>query len=396
MFRNQKIFLLNSQEEGKLPENLEDGEIAVNNNAGHEFICMKNTDNQMVKFTPNGGGNDNVFERQKENYGISSKIYPYSRCINENSISYGVSSINLGDTCFSFNNMQMNNVSIEKIDENKIKTSINDYENFIELFQECYLRKNDENKITKIKNVTKGEDNKLIFEVNDISKFDFSKKYTCYIKNIWSSSFNSINFGCNTIDDNLSITHGLLNIDKNINNEKKFGFNSIFGHVNILKGEKNFSNYIFGKRNKLLGNTNCYNYIFGEDNTINNNNQYFSFIFGENNILQENKNDKKIKFIVGKNLESKSKYYEFNFGEFNSSNENNILSIGNGINDSKRHNAFSINNLGEILVQEDIATEANGNIEYPNMISIQSLIQRIKDLEAKYEDLKRKYDDIHL
>ena len=58
MFRNQKILLLNTQEQDKLPENLENGELAVNNYAGHEFICLKNTDNKFVKITPNGGGGE--------------------------------------------------------------------------------------------------------------------------------------------------------------------------------------------------------------------------------------------------------------------------------------------------------------------------------------------------
>lgn len=59
MYRNQKIILLHSEEEDKLPENLELGELAVNCFKDKEFICLKNTDNQLVKITPNGGGAGN-------------------------------------------------------------------------------------------------------------------------------------------------------------------------------------------------------------------------------------------------------------------------------------------------------------------------------------------------
>ena len=182
----------------------------------------------------------------------------------------------------------------------------------------------------------------------------------------------------------------MLNVNKNINHQNLYGFNNIHGNLNVLKGEKNSFNFISGKNNKLLGNLNFFNFIYGEKNIINNNNQLYSFIFGKNNKLQEIKNDRKIKFIAGNNIESKSKYNEFNFGEFNSSNENNILTVGNGINESKRHNAFSINELGEILIQEDVAKEENGEIKYPPMISLQSLVSRIKTLEEELKALKNK------
>lgn len=182
MYRNQKIILLHSEEEGKLPENLELGELAVNCAKDKEFICLKNTDNQLVKITPNGGGQDNIFERQKEDYGITLKNFPYSRCINSNSMSYGFSSFNLGDFCISFNDKILRNITISKLNDNKIKTTIKASDNQKELVEEGYIKLNNKNNFRKIQNVEVDENNNLILEFKDLSDIDFSKKHDFYIK----------------------------------------------------------------------------------------------------------------------------------------------------------------------------------------------------------------------
>lgn len=50
MGKTQKIILKHSSIQGKTPKELEYGEPAVNYNAGNEFISIKNTNNEIVKF----------------------------------------------------------------------------------------------------------------------------------------------------------------------------------------------------------------------------------------------------------------------------------------------------------------------------------------------------------
>lgn len=82
------------------------------------------------------------------------------------------------------------------------------------------------------------------------------------------------------------------------------------------------------------------------------------------------------------------------FGICNDVSNSYLITVGNGYqkNDElfERHNAFSISELGEIMIQEDIAKKENEEIKYPPMISLQSLVARIKTLEEELNKLKNK------
>ena len=89
------------------------------------------------------------------------------------------------------------------------------------------------------------------------------------------------------------------------------------------------------------------------------------------------------------------------FGTANEGDEN-LFVVGNGFiknentKDIQRHNALAIDADGLIHIQEGPATYEDGQMKYPQMVTIQSLIDRIKELEKKYTDLRAKYDEIHL
>ena len=72
-----------------------------------------------------------------------------------------------------------------------------------------------------------------------------------------------------------------------------------------------------------------------------------------------------------------------------------LLSVGNGVKDMngmlyKRHNALTIKSNGEIMIQESPMTDKRDNTVIPPMVSLQSLIARIKTLEEEVNRLKNK------
>lgn len=164
-----------------------------------------------------------------------------------------------------------------------------------------------------------------------------------------------------------------------INNYASGTNNYVFGNTNI--GNGNF-NIICGKNNKTEGN---FNILQGEKNRTN----------GRNNLIIGTNND-----IVGNNGIYAGQFLEGNgyassvFGMCNDASNSYILAVGNGypISESqfKRHNSLSINTNGEIMIQEDITKVVNNEIKYPPMISLQSLITRIKALEEEVKQLKNK------
>lgn len=380
MFRNQKIFLLNSQEEGKLPENLEDGEIAVNNNAGHEFICMKNTDNQMVKFTPNGGGK--LTEPQPFNYveGLTNSIVSDGNNSSRNfTLTHGQWMRNESEYSFAMGAMMIPLQVISKggavIEVNKeyIPTLNSVY------YDGAYIINEEGKKVTDI------------ISVNYDSEKD----------KVTITTVDEINENLHLYISLPSTAGGKCNFNFGINNLQFGEHNTVYGKNNTVYGDYNFA---YGQKNEVEGSNNT---VFGNFNKLLS--QNITLTVGEFNTVSGNRS-----LVIGKNNESTAasgicvgEYLkninpgQATFGNANEGDEN-LFVVGNGFvkdentKDIQRHNALAIDADGLIHIQEGPATYEDGEMKYPPMVTIQSLIDRVKELEKKYTDLKAKYDDIHL
>lgn len=370
MFRNQKIYLLNSQEEGKLPENLENGEIAVNNYAGHEFICLKNTDNQFVKITPNGGGGGPKNQPWKLVEGKANSIISEGNSSTGNfSLTHGQRMHNDGMNSFA---MGANSIFLEYIDKNGKSISIpheDTLPNTNDYFIGGVICDSEGNKLSDVVSVTYNAENEM--NVLELSQ-EIDTNMPLHIELINNNGVSNFIFGTN---------------NKNSGNEHvTFGsYNSNTGYNNFINGTSNFANTnynaVFGNKNESTAQNSLIN---GEGNI---NHGMFNIVSGYRNNVIGNYGA-----IVGSALKTKNAF-ESAFGVLNDCDSDNyVFTVGNG-NETTRHNAFAITNKGEVFIQVKAKEEGE---EYPPMISIQSLIDRIKELEKKYTDLRAKYDDIHL
>ena len=368
MFRNQKIFLLNSQEKDKLPEDLENGELAVNNNAGHEFICLKNTDNQMVKITPNGGGGGK--QPWKLVDGKANSIISEGNTSNANdTLTHGQRMRNNGMNSFA---MGANSIQLEYIDKNGKSISIpheDTLPNANDYFIGAFIVDSEGNKLSDVVSVSYDHDNEM--DVLQLSN-EIDTNMPLHIELINNDGINNFIFGTNNKNSgNGHVTFG--------------SYNSNTGYNNFINGTSNVANTnynaVFGYKNESTSQNSLIN---GEGNV---NHGMYNIVSGYRNNVIGNYG-----IVVGSALKTKNPF-ESAFGVLNDCDSDNyVFTVGNG-NETTRHNAFVITNKGEALIQEKAKEEGE---EYPNMISIQSLIARIKELEAKYDELKRKYDDIHL
>lgn len=367
MFRNQKIFLLNSQEEGKLPEDLENGELAINNHAGHEFICLKNTDNQFVKISPSKGSDEKkpwkLVEGKK-----NSLITEGNTSTSDYSLTHGQSMRNDGDLSFV---MGANSVQIEYIEKNGKTVKIPHDESIPysgDYYIGAFICDNEGNKLSDVISGTYNTDDEM--DVLELSN-EIDTNIPLHIVLKTNTGMSDFLFGSNNKNDgNGLISFGSYNINMGYNNfingtsnNVNTNYNAVFGNKNTSVGEKSFVN---GEGNS---NTGTFNLISG----------------------YKNKADGNYGILVGSALKTKNNF-ESAFGVLNDCDTDNyVFTVGNG-NETTRHNAFAIKQNGEVLFQENATEE----ITHSNMISIQSLIDRIKELEKKYTDLRAKYDDIHL
>lgn len=393
MYRNQKIILLHSEEEGKLPENLELGELAVNCFKDKEFICLKNTDNQIIKITPNGGGAGQSSVKQalkkdeKNNITIDDEDTHINLTGND-SIAFGkyIKSDAYNSLFFAKN---ATHIYISSNSGREVKFYLNvNVPDVASYFGNCEMYGKDMKFMSKLQYVSHtGEGYSCKVTCNcdrDINEDDFDHDdegdYTCsLVFNSTSSVYNSINFGNNNL---------------------------------IQSGEYN---RVEGRQNYIDGN---FNTIKGSDNSIDRNSRYVD-VYGDNNsvsnIAKGLINGHKIKTVNDKlisNICAIGSYLQITntnetaFGYGNESIKDNgqggllrgdgtVFAVGNGIQDMngmlfKRHNALTIKTNGEILIQESPMTDKRNNTVIPPMISLQSLIARIKTLEAELEKLKNK------
>ena len=370
MFRNQKIFLLNSQEEGKLPEDLENGELAVNNYAGHEFICLKNTDNKYVKITPNGGGGGAKNQPWKLVEGKANSIVSEGNTSNANgTLTHGQRMINDGMNSFA---MGANSIQLEYIEKNGKSISIlheDTLPNSNDYFIGAFIVDSEGNKLSDVVSVSYDHDNEM--NVLQLSN-EIDTNMPLHIELTNNDGISNFNFGTN----NKNSGNGLVTFGS---------YNSNTGYNNFINGISNVcnTNYnaVFGYKNESTAQNSLIN---GEGNI---NHGMFNLVSGYHNNVNGN-----YSAVVGSGLKTKNAF-ESAFGVLNDCDSDNyVFTVGNG-NETTRHNAFAISNKGEVFIQVKAKEEIE---EYPNMISIQSLIDRIKDLEKKYTDLRAKYDDIHL
>ena len=386
MFRNQKIFLLNSQEEGKLPENLENGEIAVNNYAGHEFITLKNTDNQFVKFTPNGGNTTptgtTLNEPQPFRYeeGMTNAIVSDSNTATRNfTLTHGQWMRNESEYSFAMGAMMIPLTIIKKegtvveINKEYLPTLNSVY------YDGAYIINEEGKKVTDI----------------------ISINYNAEKDKVYINTVNKINEILHLYISLPSNAGGKCNFNFGINNLLYGEHNTVYGKNNTAYGEGNF---ILGQKNEVEGSESI---VFGDINkTIS---QSVTLTVGEYNTVgggysltagKHNENVSISSICVGEWLKNINPG-QVTFGTANEGDEN-IFVIGNGFvkdentKDILRHNALAIDSEGIIHIQEGPAVYEDGEMKYPSMVTIQSLIARIKELESKYDDLKRRYDDIHL
>lgn len=367
MYRNQKIVLLHSEEEDKMPESLELGELAVNCYQGKEFIALKNTDNQIIKISPNGGGEKKPWKIVQ---GKANSIVSEGNTSNANgTLTHGQRMRNDGMNSFA---MGANIIQLEYFDKNGKSISIpheDTLPNANDYFIGGVICDSEGNKLSDVVSASYNHDNEM--DVLQLS---------------------------NEIDTNMPLHIELLNNDGIANfifgtNNKNSGNGHVtFGSYNCNTG---YNNFINGTSN--VCNTN-YNAVFGNKNESTSQN---SLINGEGNVNHgmynivsgyHNNVIGNYGAAVGSALKTKN-LFESAFGVLNDCDSDNyIFTVGNG-NETTRHNAFAITIKGEVFIQEKAKEEGE---DYSEMISIQSLISRIKELEAKYDDLKRRYDDIHL
>lgn len=380
MFRNQKILLLNSQEQDKLPENLENGELAVNNNAGHEFICLKNTDNQFVKITPNGGGK--LTEPQPFNYveGLTNSIVSDGNNSSRNfTLTHGQWMRNESEYSFAMGAMM---IPLQVISKGGAVLEVN--KEYLPTLNSVYY---DNAYIIN-------EEGKKVTDIISIYYNDEKDKVTI-------TTVDEINDNLHLYISLPAVAGGKCNFNFG-NNNLTFGeHNTTFGKNNTIYGTGNFA---IGQKNELESSDAV---VFGNFNkTIN---QSVTLTVGEYNTVgggysltagKHNENVATNGICVGNYLKNINPG-QATFGTANEGDEN-LFVVGNGFvkdentKDIQRHNALAIDSEGIIHIQEGPAVYEDGEMKYPSMVTIQSLIARIKDLEAKYTDLKAKYDEIHL
>lgn len=367
MYRNQKIVLLHTEEEDKLPENLELGELAVNCFKDKEFICLKNTDNQIIKISPNGGGGDKKPWKLVE--GKANSIVSEGNTSNANgTLTHGQRMRNDGMNSYA---MGANSIQLEYIEKNGKSISIpHEYNlpNTNDYFIGGVVCDSEGNKLSDVVSETYNVDNEM--NVLELSQ-EIDTNMPLHIELTNNDGISNFNFGTNNKNSgNGHVTFG--------------SYNSNMGYNNFINGTSNVcnTNYnaVFGNKNESTSQNSLIN---GEGNV---NHGMYNIVSGYRNNVIGNYG-----VVVGSALKTKNSF-ESAFGILNDCvSDNYIFTVGNG-NETTRHNALAIKQNGEILMQE--APTEEGNL--PPMISIQSLISRIKDLEEKYADLKRKYDDIHL
>lgn len=393
MYRNQKIILLHSEEEGKLPENLELGELAVNCFKDKEFICLKNTDNQIIKITPNGGGagNSNVSQALKKDEKNNITIDDENAHINltgNDSIAFGkfIKSDAYNSLYFAQNatHIYISSNSGREI-QFYLNVNVPDVQSY---FGNCEMYGKDMKFMGKLQYVShtgEGYTCKVTCLVDrDINEDDFDHDdegdYTCsLVFNSTSSVYNSINFGNNNL-----IQSG--------------EFNKVEGRQNYIDG--NF-NTIKGSRNCIDRNTR-YVDMYGDENSVSNVSKGLI-----NGYKIKTVNDSLIENIcaIGSYLQV-TNTNEVAFGYGNESvkdsgqggllkGDGTVFAVGNGVQDLngmlyKRHNALTVKSNGEVLIQESPMTDKRDNTVIPPMVSLQSLIARIKTLETALEALKNK------
>lgn len=393
MYRNQKIILLHSEEEGKLPENLELGELAVNCFKDKEFICLKNTDNQIIKISPNGGGNGTsnakqALKKDEKNNITVDDDNAHVNLTGNDSIAFGkyIKSDAYNSLFFGQNSLP-NYISSVNGREVKFYLNIN-VPDVASYFGDCEMYGKDMKFMGKLQYVSHtGEGSSCKVTCNcdrDINEDDFDHDdegdYTCsLVFNSTSSIYNSINIGNNNL------------IQSGEYNRVEGRQNYIDGNFNTIKGSNNF---IDRKCNNVDLN--------GDDNSVSN--VHNGLI---NGYTIKTTNEDLIENIcaIGSYLQV-SNSNEVAFGYGNESLKDNgqggllkgdgtVFSVGNGIQDMngmlfKRHNALTVKSNGEILIQESPMTDKRNNTVIPPMISLQSLITRIKTLEEELKALKNK------
>lgn len=393
MYRNQKIILLHSEEEDKLPENLELGELAVNCAKDKEFICLKNTDNQLVKITPNGGGAGNsnakqILKKDEKNNITVDDENAHITLTGNGSIAFGkYIKSDAYNSLFLATNATHIYISSNSGREVKFYLNVN-VPDVASYFGDCEMYGKDMKFMGKLQYVShtgEGYSCKVTCNCNrDINEEDFDlddehEYMASLVFNSTSSIYNSINIGNNNLIQS--------------------------GEYNRVEGEKN---YIDGKFNTIKGSNNfidrkCNNVdLNGDDNSVSNvhkglvnghkiktiNNELISNICAIGNYLQvQNTNE----VVFGYGNESLKDNGQGGLIK----GDGTIFAVGNGIQDMngmlfKRHNALTIKTNGEILIQESPMTDKRNNTVIPPMVSLQSLIARIKTLEEEVNRLNNK------
>ena len=377
MYRNQKIILLHSEEEDKLPESLELGELAVNCHKDKEFICLKNTDNQIIKITPNGGGGGNSNSNKKQPFkleqGINNAIVSEGNHSNKAfTFTHGLNMHNDSELSFAFgyNKTQISPILINGKHLKLIRdTTQPECEGY---YDGAIIVDEEGNHISDLVSYS-FENNGNILDIEVSKEFDFrdGPKFMLIKSNEGGSC--NFNFGTNNhLSGSNLCAFGKANYASGANNY-------VVGNSNIGNG---ICNVIFGIYNHTEG---SYSILQGNKNKANGS---YNVIIGYNNDINGNNG-----IYAGQYLEGNGQISSA-FGIANDVSNSYLFTVGNGRQDNDgrfvRHNALSINDLGEILIQEDVVKEDNGNIKYPPMISLQSLVTRIKTLEEELKKLKNK------
>lgn len=393
MYRNQKIILLHSEEEDKLPENLELGELAVNCFKDKEFICLKNTDNQIIKITPNGGGagNSNVKQAIKKDDKNNITVDDDNTHINltgHYSIAFGkyIKSDAYNSLFFAQN---ATHIYISSNSGRELKFYLNvNVPDVASYFGDCEMY---------------GKDMKFMGKLQYVSHT--GEGYSCKVTCQCDRDINEEDF---ELDDEYEFMASLVfNSTSSVYNSINIGNNNLIqsGEYNRVEGRQN---YIDGNFNTIKGSENCIDRkcnnvdVYGDENSV-------------SNVSKGLINGHKIKTVneelienicaIGDNLQI-TNTNEVALGYGNESikdsgqggllkGDGTVFAYGNGIQDFngmlfKRHNALTIKTNGEVLIQESPMTDKRNNTVIPPMVSLQSLIARIKTLEAELEKLKNK------
>lgn len=393
MYRNQKIILLHSEEEDKLPENLELGELAVNCFKDKEFICLKNTDNQIIKITPNGGGAGNssvksVLKKDEKNNITVDDVNSNVTLTGNDSIAFGkYIKADAYNSLFLAQNAR--NIYISSNSGREIKFYLNvNVPDIASYLGDCDMYGANMKFMAKLQYVShtgEGSSCKVTCMADrDINEEDFDHDdegdYTAsLVFNSTSSIYNSINFGNNNLIQS--------------------------GEYNRVEGRQN---YIDGNFNTIKGTSNCIDRKCNNVDLIGTNNSVSNVHHGLiNGYKIKTINDDLIENIcaIGSYIQIQNTN-EVAFGYGNESikdsgqggllkGDGTVFSVGNGIQDFngmlyKRHNALTIKSNGEILIQETPMIDKRNNTVIPPMVSLQSLIQRIKTLEEEVKNLKNK------